>query len=206
MPVDARPIVTAAAEGDLDEAVLVRIADHAGLTVGRVYGRQGKPALLRDLSGYNNAARFAPWIVLVDLDRDRACAAALVQEKLPDPAPQMCFRIAVRAVEAWLLADRERVADWLKVRIAHIPDDPDAEDDPKRTLMNLARQSRRHGFKDSLVPRPGSGRSQGPLYTREVRAFVQDRVNGWRPSHAARGSDSLARCIKALRRFRETGA
>ncbi|TVR99687.1 MAG: hypothetical protein EA406_02735 [Rhodospirillales bacterium] len=204
MPDDARPIVSAAAEGDVDKAVLLRIADHVGVRLDPIHGLNGKDALLRNLRGYNNAARFGPWIVLVDLDRGWSCAALLVREKLPDPAPQMCFRVAVRAVEAWLLADRERVAAWLGVSIARVPVIPDAEADPKLALVDLARRSRRRRLKDSLVPRPGSSRSQGPLYTDEVRAFIQNRANGWRPDHAARASDSLARCIRALRLFRET--
>jgi len=60
-------IVSAAVEGDLDEVVLRKIADHIGFSVGSVYGRKGKQYLLRTLAGYNNAARFTPWIVVLDL-------------------------------------------------------------------------------------------------------------------------------------------
>jgi hypothetical protein len=53
------PIVSAAVEGDLDEVVLRKIGAHIGFSVGSVYGRKGKPGLLRTLAGYNNAARFS---------------------------------------------------------------------------------------------------------------------------------------------------
>jgi hypothetical protein len=102
--------VSAAVEGDLDEVMLRRLADHIGFSIASVYGRKGKPDLLRTLSGYNSAARFSPWIVLLDLDRDYGCASAALTVWLPQPAKQMLCRIAVRAVEAWLLADRDRIA------------------------------------------------------------------------------------------------
>src|SRR5580704_18765909 len=62
-------VVSAAVEGDLDEVVLRKIGDHIGFSVGSVYGRAGKQHLLRALAGYNNAARFSPWIVILDLAR-----------------------------------------------------------------------------------------------------------------------------------------
>jgi hypothetical protein len=97
------PIVSAAVEGDLDEVVLRKIADHIGFSVGSVYGRNGKPNLLRTLTGYNNAARFSPWVVIVDLDRDFECAPEGLAAWLPQPAERMFCRVAVRAIEAWIL-------------------------------------------------------------------------------------------------------
>ena len=41
-----RPILTGAVEGDVDEAVLRRVFDHAGLSLGTVHGRKGKAHLL----------------------------------------------------------------------------------------------------------------------------------------------------------------
>jgi hypothetical protein len=140
----------------MDEAILRRILEYAGLSLGTVHGRNGKQPLLHSMAGYNNAARFAPWIVLVDMDRDCDCAPPCVQQWLPSPSPNMCFRIAVRAVEAWLLADRERIARWLGVAVARVPENPDDLDDPKRELVNLARRSRRRDIARDLVPREGA--------------------------------------------------
>lgn len=70
----------------------------------------------------------------------------------------MGFRIAVRAAEAWILADRGRVAEWLGVPAARVPHDPDSLDDPKPTLVDLARRSRRSRMRRDLVPREASGR------------------------------------------------
>src|SRR3954471_10845125 len=109
----ALPIyLSSAVEGPLDEAVVRRLAHEAGLSVGAVYGKNGKGRIRRQLHGYNNAAQHNPWLVLVDLDQEN-CAADLRNLWLPEPASFMCFRVAVRAVESWLLADRERIAEFL---------------------------------------------------------------------------------------------
>jgi hypothetical protein len=198
------PVVTVAVEGDVDEALLRRILDHVGMSVRAVYGRKGKPFLLQSLNGYNNAARYAPWIVLVDLDRDCDCAPPCAQKWLAKPSAQMCFRVAVRAVEAWLLADRERLAQLLGVNSTWLPTNPDRLDDPKRVVIDLARRSRRRVIRDDLVPRQGSGRSVGPLYTTRMLEFLQDDTAGWRLDQALRASESLERCVRSLHNLAKT--
>ncbi len=201
MPTGGGTIVTGAVEGDLDEALLRRIINHVGVSLGAVLGRKGKQFLLQSINGYNNAARFAPWVALVDLDQDCDCAPPCIQQWLPNPSPSMCFRVAVRAAEAWLLADRERMARFLGIGVARMPDNPDDLDDPKRELINLARRSRRRAIHGEIVPREGSGRRVGPLYTTRMMDFIQDKIGGWRPGRARRVSGSLARCIARLRGF-----
>jgi hypothetical protein len=198
----ASTVITGAVEGDLDEAIIRRISDYAGVGVGVVHGRRGKPQLLEALSGYNEAARFAPWLVLVDLDSDFDCGPTMRGHCLPNPAPQMCFRIAVRAVEAWIMADRERIAEFLGVSRARIPQVPDDLDDPKRELVNITRHSRRMRVRDDILPREGSGRSVGPLYTARMMEFVLDPAAGWRIDAAMDVSDSLNRCVRCIGRLR----
>jgi hypothetical protein len=118
----------------------------------------------------------------------------------------MRLRLAVRAVEAWLLADRERIAQFLGTRPNSVPANPDELENPKRELITLALGSRKRAIREELVPREGSGRSVGPLYTARMMEFVQDTTAGWRPDIAARVSDSLARCIGSLRRLKEPQA
>jgi hypothetical protein len=115
----------------------------------------------------------------------------------------MCFRLAVRSIEAWLLADGERIANFLGVRRAHVPSEPDSLDNPKRALVNLARGSRRRALRNEIVPREGSGRSVGPLYTTRMIEFIQDEAVGWRVDHALGVSDSLNRCVKHLGQLAE---
>jgi len=117
-------VISAAVEGIVDEAVVRKLIAHADATLGDVYGKQGKFFLRQKIAGYNNAAQRAPWLVLVDLDSDEDCAPPLRSAWLPQPAPYLCFRVAVREVEAWLLADAERLAGFLSVALSRLPSDP----------------------------------------------------------------------------------
>ena len=185
-------------EGYTDEVVRRRILKYVGLTCGTVYGKEGKGYLLKRLPNYNRAARLVPWLVTVDLDQDADCAPDFVRSVLPNPANSMLFRVAVRAIEAWLLADAERLAAFLRVRVSQIPTHPDAEPNPKRTLINLARQSRKRIIREDIVPREGSGTQVGPGYTGRLIEFVTSEDQLWRPEVAMQHSDSLRRCVEAL--------
>lgn len=188
--------VTAVVEGVSDEGVVRAVFASVGLEVGALLGGTGKGAILKRLDGYNRAADWAPWFVLVDLDDDfDGCAVEARQAWLPAPSPGMCFRIAVREVEAWLLADAVRAAAFLGVSRDVIPADPDDLPDPKQALVNLARRSRRRSVQEGLVPRPQSGALVGPTYVSDVSAFA---ASSWRPHVAAQASPSLARCLDQL--------
>jgi hypothetical protein len=195
--------ITAAVEGDVDEAVVRCLIEHIQAKTCAVYGRTGKSHLQRRLSGYNQAARFSPWIVLVDLDHDAECAPPFRDSWLPDPSQYMCFRIAVRAVEAWLMADREHLARFLSVEIARIPQNVEAVDHPKLTMVEIARHSRPREIREDMIPRTGSGRVVGPAYTARLIEFVVGARNGWRPKIAAERSQSLKRCLRCLHRLKE---
>jgi hypothetical protein len=189
-------ILSAAVEGNLDEVVLRKIADYVGFSIGPVYGLKGKPHLLKSLLGYNNAAQFGPWIIILDLDRDYECAPEALTGWLPKPAENMYCRVAVRAIEAWLLADRDRIAEMLGISVQRIPREPDLLNDPKRHLVDLARKSNRGETKASIVPRPGSGRSVGPNYNAKMVDFVT--AGRWRINTARSSSVSLQRTLDRL--------
>jgi hypothetical protein len=107
----------------------------------------------------------------------------------------MCFRIAVRSVEAWLLADREGLARFLGVPPVRIPADPDQLPRPKETLVQLATRSLRRVIRQDVVPRPGRGRPVGPAYSSQLIDFIE---SSWCPGLAAGFSDSLRRCQKRI--------
>lgn len=196
MPPDIRLNISGAVEGLVDETVIRRLVREAGGSLDRVYGRNGKTHLKRDLGGYNHAAQHAPWVVAVDLDHDAECAPPFCREWLPRPATHMCFRVAVREIEAWLLADREHLARYLSVATLRVPPNPETLDDPKQTMVNLARNSRRRDIREDMVPRQNSGRTVGPAYSSRLIEFVETE---WRPEVAARQADSLRRCRERLR-------
>ena len=133
----------------------------------------------------------SPWLVLVDLDADADCVPPACTEWLPEPAPQMCFRVVVREVETWLLADRQHLARFWGVSAARLPRSLEELDDPKGTVVTLARQSRHRAIREDMVPRPGSGKAVGPAYASRLIEFAK---TSWRPDVAEARSDSLRRC------------
>lgn len=189
-------IISAAVEGVTDEAVVRKLIIHVGAEPGTVYGKKGKPHLRSQIDGYNNAARHAPWMVLVDLDHEADCAPPLCTDWLAASAPRLCFRVAVRAVEAWLMADAEALATFLSVARGKVPSDPEGLAAPKETLVNLARASRKREIREDMVPRQGSGRAIGPAYASRLIEFVSSH---WRPAEAAHRADSLRRAIACLK-------
>jgi hypothetical protein len=98
--------------------------------------------------------------------------------------------VAVREVESWLLADRGGFSQFLGISDLLVPAQPDLIADPKQTLIELARRSRRGALKTAIVPREGSTAFQGPDYNSCLGDFVRNRWD----SNSARGrSPSLNR-------------
>ena len=195
------PTIQVAVEGILDEAVVRRLIAHAGGETGTVYGRNGKPALLNRIKGYNNAAQFTPWVVVVDLDNDAVCAPPLRDAWLPTPAPHLCFRIAVREIEAWLMADKQTLASYLRIRAGSVPEEPEGLQYPKDVMVNLARGSRNRDIRNDIVPRENSGRRVGPAYVSRLIEYVHEN---WRPEVAAERAESLCRSIRCLQKLVKT--
>ena len=188
--------VSVGVEGLSDQGVASAILRACGLSVSGWYGMHGKVPLLKKLPNYNLAARHSPWVVFVDLDDDGPCPGKKRDDWLPDASPLMCFRIAVRELEAWLLADQEQIAEFLGVSASRIPSQPENLDDPKQSLISLARRSRKRAIREGLVPRDGSGASVGPTYASDIREFGRTQ---WRPLVAAKSAPNLERCITRVR-------
>lgn len=192
-------IISSAVEGPVDEAVVKRLISDVGGGIGPFYGKIGKSHIRQRLHGFNKAAHYSPWIVLVDLNHEAECSPQMKSAWLENPAPYMCFRVAVREVESWLLADRERFASFFGVRVSDIPLSPESIDNPKEKVVELAKKSRSREIRQDMVPRFGSGRMIGPAYVSRLIEFVSVSEKGWRPDRAAQSSDSLRRCLTRLR-------
>jgi hypothetical protein len=193
-------VVSLAVEGASDAAIMRRICACAGIRVGAEFVARGKGNLDPRIQGYNNAARFAPWLVVRDLDHDADCAPTLLSRLLPDPAPGMCFRVPVRSIEAWLLGDRAGFSRFFGVPATVLNLDPDALPRPKRTVVDLARRSAKRVIREGMVPAAGTSVEVGPDYT---ALMVEFAGTVWDPEVAAEKSDSLHRCLRALRRMAE---
>ena len=191
------PFISAAVEGISDEAVVRRLIGTRGADVYRVQVQQGKANLKRALPGYNGAAQGDPWLVLVDLDQDFVCAPLMVADWLSQPSQFMRFRVVVRQIESWLLADTDRFSGFFGVAMAALPAQPDDLPDAKAAVLGLVAKSSRRAIREDMLPRPGSGRRVGPAYTSRLIEFATTST-GWRPDSAARRSPSLSRCINRL--------
>jgi len=192
-----------AVEGFTDEIVVRRILKYVNLRCDLVRGKNGKSSLLKQLDKFNQAAQYNNWLIVLDLDQDAECAPTYVQTVLPNPSLGMLLRIAVREIEAWLLADRESLAAYLGISRDIIPINPDLENDPKLTLINLARRSRKAQLREDIVPRQNSGARIGVGYPSRIQEFVEFSKNQWRPEIAETNSDSLRRTIKALQKLNQ---
>lgn len=182
-------------EDALSEAVIDRIIQFVGVDIevitrmrknGIGYLKSKFPELVR-------LARSVPVLMLVDLDR-KECAPTLLKDWVQDLAlpDGLLFRVAVREVEAWLLADHEAFAEFAGTPAEQLPENPDELDDPKQVLLNLVRRYARRPTKDALLPRKGAFSKVGVGYNTELIRFVNEI---WRPDRAAEYSDSLARMI-----------
>ena len=199
-----RLVIYAVVEGTVDETVVRRLLANAGdFNLSGVYGRKGKDWIRQKINDYNQAAQLSNWFVLVDLDRESDCAPGLVSQWLPQPAQFMFFRVAVRSIEAWLLADRDQIARFLGVQLKDVPSDPESLDNPKRSFIDLVRKSRKADIKLDMLPRVGSGLKIGPAYSSRLIEFINHPSYGWRLDIAATNSDSLRRCINGFRNWRK---
>jgi hypothetical protein len=190
-----------AVEDDLSEAVIRRLILDSGrpYAIGAVFGRGGYGYLRSRAKNWNAAAAAGtPILLLTDLDQHH-CPPGLIDDWLgAEPHANLIFRVAVREVESWLLADREGFASFLGISATNVPLEPDQVTDPKRSLVNLARRSRRRVLRESIVPPQASTAVQGPDYNGCLGEFVR---NLWDRDSAARRSLSLNRAWARLMAF-----
>jgi hypothetical protein len=135
--------------------------------------------------------------VLADLDLAECVPGLLNDWRATDLPDSLLFRVAVREVEAWLIADRSGLADYVGFAVARLPAQAEAETDPKRALINAARRSRKKLARE-IVPAPGSAAPIGPLYNAHLIQFVQRH---WNVEQAAVQAPSLGRTLERLQGF-----
>lgn len=195
--------INLAVEDALSEAVLKAMLQQSErpFVIGTCLNRGGYGYLKKILPGLNHAAQGMTYLVLTDLDRGE-CPLALISEWLRQPKhPNLILRVAVKEVEAWLLAHREAFAEFLGISVDLIPVDVDAIPDPKQTLINLARKSRKRLLREAIVPVANSTAQIGKDYNGQLIQFVQQN---WQAASAQANSPSLKRAMNALMKFEPT--
>ncbi len=187
-----------ATEDELSEAVVLKMLSERSIDRRAItcLPKSGFGYLRTSLPKFCNAARNGRNIfVLTDLDNAR-CAPSLLSDWFSQQQKheRLLFRVAVREVEAWVMADKEHFADFLGIRSAQIGIDVDQISHPKAHLLQIAEKGKR-ALKSQLLPRKGALASQGFGYNDVLGRFVRDH---WSSARAAEHSESLKRAINRL--------
>jgi hypothetical protein len=190
-------IVDALVEGRVDEAVAARLIEFCRHQFGVAYGKRGWPYLRDKAAGFNILARYGnPILMLVDfMDTGLNCPPEVPATWLPNRCNKMLLRTVVREIESWLLADRGGMAHFLGVSVVLMPRNPESLDDPKQTLVNLARRSRKKGLRDAILPQANVSSALGPDYNGSLEQFVSQY---WNIEAAIQRSPSLSGCVTRL--------
>jgi len=181
---------------------------HASRTTNRVLRFvDGFPAIV---NGFGNIKKKTPAylkmassqhvFVITDLDRAE-CAPTLLRSWLNlnsntalEFPHRFVFRVAVREVEAWLLADTKGISKFLGIARANFPRKPDLLQNPKESLLEILQNKGTKRWHKQMLP-SGKTASIGPLYNAKLCEFASKH---WNPAHAATNSPSLLRAISAL--------
>ena len=192
-------VVTIAGEGRLDLEVAAQLVLYYGGEVGNRYDSGGKSGIHSKIKGYNNSAQKVnvPWLVLLDLNSEE-CPISLRDKLLSEIAPLMCFRIAIKEIEAWLMGDKENLEIYLGISRGSLPTEPEKIENPKEELLRFARRSKKREIREGMVRKNSSNLDPGPRYTTLLRRYVQ---NHWRPEVAAERVDSLRRAMACVERL-----
>lgn len=134
-------------EDDLSKAVLEKLllSSRHSYEIGNCFHGRGYGYIKKNISGFNNAAKGMPFLVLTDLDAEE-CAPTKIRNWLSVPKhSNLLFRIAVREVESWLLADRAGFAKFLGIKKDLIPAHIDEIKDPKKMFDRIGKTFEKEG-------------------------------------------------------------
>ncbi|HRI28022.1 MAG TPA: DUF4276 family protein [Chitinophagales bacterium] len=189
-------------EDAISEFTMMKLLDSfaSKYYIHNTYPANGYGYIKSNINGFNQASIATPFFVLTDLD-NYPCPPELILDWITAPLhPNFIFRIAVKEVEAWLLADIEGFSEFTGVSQANFPANPELENDPKQTLINLARRSRRRDVREDIVP-INNNATIGPNYNERLMQFVSDF---WNLERAIGRSTSLQRAFNKLDNFNFT--
>ncbi len=169
--------------------------------VSQCFGKKGFPFIKANLQAFNNSSRINPYLILTDLD-DKRCAPSLKKDWFTfEKSKSLLFRVAVKEVETWLLADRMSFSKYFGVSEREIPEKVETIIDPKKFVTDLAKKSKKQKLKEAVAPREGSTVKVGPDYNGAMSLYVEKH---WKPETASRFSNSLKRAIGCLKSFHGT--
>lgn len=187
------------AEGDSDNLVAERLARYCDIEINQIFPGYGKGHIDKKAQAFNHASVYTPFFVLRDLDHDADCPHRLIEKLVRNKIENFLLRIPVRETEVWLLADYANFGSFFGVSRGLIPHELERLDDPKETVVTIARRSRKRAIREDMVRETPNGPATGPAYTSRISEFAQSH---WDITNAMEHSNSLRRCVKALEHFR----
>ena len=192
----------ASVEDFLSELVLRKITSYVGdITLSAVDVTGGYGKIKKQIRSYNRAARSYPFIILTDLDK-AMCPTKLKTDWLygDQQEESLLFRIVVREIETWLVADTINFASFLNISHNHMKLDVELILDPKLYIFSLVNKPRvPREIKRGILPSDAEARV-GPNYNFILGDYIAKK---WDIDNARARSNSLERAIKCFEAFRE---
>ncbi len=178
---------------------MMKMAEKAKIFfVSNSYSKGGYGYLRRNIRGWNHAAKGCPFFVLTDLDNIN-CAPALINDWMQEERhPNLIFRVAVKEVEAWLLADIDGFSKYTGVAKANFIENTESLIDPKAEIFRLMKRCRKRNIREDILPKDEYAKI-GPNYNERLSEFVNEF---WSISRAIKRSDSLKRAMHQLVSFK----
>ena len=185
-------------EDQITEFIMIKLSEYSKkFYVSHSFSEGGFGYLKKNIKGWNQAAKGCAFFVLTDLD-NFPCAPTLIQEWLPlKKHSNLIFRVAVKEIEAWILADIEGFSKFTGVPKANFKEDVEGIADPKVELLRIIRRSRKRYLKEDILPIDQFAKI-GPNYNDRLCEFI---IKDWDIERAIERSDSLKRTLKSLLQF-----
>lgn len=188
-------------EDDLSETVMQKmvkeiLGEEAIYT--KTLAKRGKGYIKSKINNINSSNPIFNFFVVTDLDQTE-CAPILIKNWFTRPIREnLIFRVAVREIEAWLLADISGFAAYLRLSEAYLKNkigNPDALADPKLKLISLVDECSIKDYKTDIVKKEKTSYKQGAGYNTRLNEFVE---NYWNLPRARTQSRSFEKACKAL--------
>lgn len=188
-----------ATEDELSEATAERIVQSLPVQIQILhrFRKRGFGYLRANTKKWCGLAKTQTILLITDLDRAQ-CPVSLIYDWFGDRAlpERLLVRVAIRETESWLLADHEGIQALLGKKM-RLPDDPDALQDPKLSLLELAKRAPKE-IRLDLVKQEGPNLRQGMGYNTRLTAWVRSE---WSPERAAARSESLRRALLKIQQL-----
>lgn len=139
-----------------------------------------------------------PVIVFTDLD-NAECPVKLIDNWFNgiEKPERLLFRVVVREIESWALADHIGFSEYFGISQAKLPAAPDLLPNPKAALLKLVGSSRRE-VAEAMIAKKGVLAIQGVGYNAVLGDYIR---TSWNTSRAIERSESLKRAYIKIREF-----